>query len=135
MIVTGRHLPRRMFLKGMGAAIALPALDAMTPALAARGLRAAPAPLRLAFTYAPNGVTMADWTPSAAGTRFEYSRILKPLESFALKPTARRLFAPFLFSQLRFPLDHPFAMMLSAGPADSLSVNDDGNGYVGEPRL
>jgi hypothetical protein len=63
------------------------------------------------------------------------SRILKPLESFALKPTARRLFAPFLFSQLRFPLDHPFAMMLSAGPADSLSVNDDGNGYVGEPRL
>ena len=35
MIVTGRHLPRRTFLKGMGAAIALPALDAMTPAFAA----------------------------------------------------------------------------------------------------
>jgi hypothetical protein len=86
MIVTGRHLPRRMFLKGMGAAIALPALDAMTPAFAsataARGFGGTAAPLRLAFTYAPNGVTMADWTPSAAGTSFEYPRILKPLEAF-----------------------------------------------------
>jgi hypothetical protein len=87
MIVTGRHLPRRMFLKGMGAAIALPALDAMTPAFASAAGRAEAfggggAPLRLAFTYAPNGVTMADWTPSAAGTGFEYSRILKPLEAF-----------------------------------------------------
>jgi hypothetical protein len=83
MIVTRRHLPRRMFLKGMGAAIALPALDAMTPALsAASRTRAATSPLRLAFTYAPNGVTMADWTPAAAGTGFEYSRILKPLEAF-----------------------------------------------------
>ena len=83
MIVTGRHLPRRMFLKGMGAVIALPALDAMTPALAAasRG-RVATSPLRLAFTYAPNGVTMADWTPSVVGTGFEYTRILKPLEAF-----------------------------------------------------
>ena len=89
MIVTGRHLPRRMFLKGMGAAIALPTLDAMTPAFAsasaasaARGFGGTSAPLRLAFTYAPNGVTMADWTPSAAGTGFEYSRILKPLQPF-----------------------------------------------------
>jgi uncharacterized protein DUF1552 len=86
MIVTGRHLPRRMFLRGMGAAIALPALDAMTPAFAsaspASGFGGTSAGLRLAFTYAPNGVTMADWTPSAAGTGFEYSRILKPLESF-----------------------------------------------------
>jgi hypothetical protein len=81
MILTRRHLQRRTFLKGMGAMIALPALDAMTPALAARS-RSGPAPLRLAFTYAPNGVTMADWTPKAAGTAFEYSRILKPLEAF-----------------------------------------------------
>ena len=81
MILTRRHLHRRTFLKGMGAAIALPALDAMTPALAARS-RTGPAPLRLAFTYAPNGVTMADWTPKAAGAGFEYSRILKPLEAF-----------------------------------------------------
>jgi hypothetical protein len=86
MIVTRRHLPRRLFLKGMGAAIALPALDAMTPAFAARvsaaGRSGAASPLRLAFVYVPNGVTMADWTPKAAGADFEYSRILKPLEAF-----------------------------------------------------
>jgi len=91
MIVTRRHLPRRTFLKGMGAVIALPALDAMTPAFAARGFgeagaaasaRSGAAPLRLAFTYVPNGVTMADWTPKGEGAEFAYSRILKPLEPF-----------------------------------------------------
>src|SRR5258708_8239870 len=81
MIVTRRHLPRRTFLKGMGAVIALPALDAMTPAFAATA-RASSAPVRLAFMYVPNGVTMADWTPRAAGAGFEFSRILKPLAPF-----------------------------------------------------
>lgn len=81
MIITRRHLPRRAFLKGMGAAIALPMLDAMTPAFAApAGLRQ-PA-LRLGFTYVPNGVTMADWTPKGEGLGFELSRVLKPLERF-----------------------------------------------------
>src|SRR5688572_4523912 len=80
MIVTRRHLPRRTFLKGMGAAIALPVLDAMHPALA-RAARSK-APLRLGFTYVPNGVSMIDWMPKSEGAGFEYSRILKPLESF-----------------------------------------------------
>lgn len=83
MIVTRRHLSRRTLLKGMGAVIALPALDAMTPAFAATRpstSSAGAAPLRLAFTYVPNGITMADWTPSAAGSQFEFPRILKPLE-------------------------------------------------------
>jgi hypothetical protein len=87
MIVTRRHLPRRTFLKGMGAVIALPALDAMTPAFAASGAltasaRAGSAPLRMAFMYVPNGVTMADWTPKAEGAEFAFTRILKPLEPF-----------------------------------------------------
>jgi hypothetical protein len=86
MIVTGRHLPRRTFLKGLGAAIALPYLDAMSPALA-RSASAADAASarqaqRLIFTYIPNGVTMEAWTPAAAGSTFEYTRILKPLEAF-----------------------------------------------------
>ena len=51
MIVTRKHLPRRTFLKGMGAVVALPMLDAMTPAFAAR--RAPRPPVRLAFTYVP----------------------------------------------------------------------------------
>jgi hypothetical protein len=80
MIVTRKHLPRRTFLKGMGAVVALPMLDAMTPAFAAPAMRTAP--LRLGFTYVPNGITMVDWTPKAAGRAFEYTRVLKPLEKF-----------------------------------------------------
>ena len=87
MIVTGRHLPRRTFLKGLGAAVALPYLDAMTPAFAAGapdGASAATArqAQRIIFTYIPNGVTMEAWTPAAPGSAFEYTRILKPLEPF-----------------------------------------------------
>jgi hypothetical protein len=80
MIITRKHLPRRTFLKGLGATIALPMLDAMRPALAAGA--ALEAPTRLAFVYVPNGVTLADWTPAAAGRSFAFSRILKPLEPF-----------------------------------------------------
>jgi hypothetical protein len=91
MIATGRHLPRRTFLRGMGAVIALPALDAMTPAFAsgfgsgsgAGSAQAAGAGrvTRLAFTYVPNGITMADWTPAAEGAGFALPRILAPLAS------------------------------------------------------
>jgi hypothetical protein len=80
MIVSGRHLPRRMFLKGLGAAIALPALDAMTPAFAAPAAKASP--MRLAFTYVPNGVTLPDWTPGDTGPGFTCSRILAPLATY-----------------------------------------------------
>jgi hypothetical protein len=77
MIITGTHLPRRTFLRGLGASIALPMLDAMTPALA----KAAPAggPKRLVFTYVPNGVSMTGWTPTGTGAGFELSTVLKPL--------------------------------------------------------
>ena len=76
MIITRKHLARRTFLRGMGAAIALPWLDAMRPAFAA-----SPSPAtRLAFVYVPNGVIMQAWRPPAPGANFEFSRILKPLE-------------------------------------------------------
>ena len=81
MIVMRQHLPRRMFLKGMGATIALPILDAMTPAFAAP-LRAGSRPTRLAFTYVPNGITMPEWTPLGDGAAFQFSRVMKPLEKF-----------------------------------------------------
>jgi hypothetical protein len=80
MIVTRRHVPRRTFLKGIGVSVALPVLDAMTPAFAGAGV--ASSARRLAFIYVPNGVTMADWTPKGEGAAFEYSRILKPIEAF-----------------------------------------------------
>jgi hypothetical protein len=80
MIITGKHLSRRTILRGMGAMVALPALDAMTPALAAAaGRKAVAPPLRLAFAYVPNGVTMEAWTPAAEGANWELTRILKPL--------------------------------------------------------
>src|SRR5262249_17439179 len=79
MIITNKHLSRRTVLKGMGASLALPMLDAMTPALAAASPKP---PVRLAFVYVPNGIVMEDWTPKAVGREFELTRILKPLEAF-----------------------------------------------------
>jgi len=58
--------------------VALPMLDAMTPAFASAPER----PLRLAFAYVPNGVIQADWTPKGTGREFELPRILKSLEPF-----------------------------------------------------
>lgn len=73
------QIPRRTFLKGVGTAMALPLLEAMTPS---KLLAAAPPrhPLRMAFIYVPNGMNMADWTPGAEGTDFELPSILQPLK-------------------------------------------------------
>ncbi len=74
--ITKRALPRRTFLRGMGAAVALPMLDAMAPALSA----ATAAPPRLGFVYVSNGVIQEQWNPAATGKGFEFTPILKPLE-------------------------------------------------------
>jgi len=83
VIVTKRALPRRTFLKGAGAAIGLPLLDAMVPAFAAD----APTAKRIGFIYLPNGVaknyTGIDyWTPKAKGKLGELSTILAPLAPY-----------------------------------------------------
>ncbi len=78
--MSGRYLNRRLFLRGAGAAIALPYLDAMRPAFAAPSRLAREAPRRLAFVYIPNGVIQEAWTPATAGSSYEFTRILKPLE-------------------------------------------------------
>ena len=79
-------IPRRTFLKGIGTAIALPALEAMAPSLKALAALESSAgtrfPKRMAFLYIPNGANMADWTPKEAGTKFEWPYILEPLKSF-----------------------------------------------------
>ena len=85
MIITKRSLPRRTFLRGVGATVALPWLDAMVPALSALSAttRAAAAPARrLAFVYIPNGAYHAAWTPEGTGAGFEFSPSLRPLEPF-----------------------------------------------------
>lgn len=75
-------LSRRTVLKGIGAAIALPWLEAMGPVAswAAPAKGTAPAPNRMAFLYVPNGKNMVDWTPTKDGPGFELTPILKPLE-------------------------------------------------------
>lgn len=83
MIVTGKHLSRRSFLRGAGAVIGLPLLDAMVPALAWAGPANRQPPLRLGFVYVPNGMVMANWTPATQGTNFAFTPILKPLEPFS----------------------------------------------------
>lgn len=79
--VTRNTLSRRTLLRGLGAAIALPMLDAMTPALAAIGPIRKP-PVRLVFVYVPNGIIMKDWTPKGMGKDYEITRILNPLKAY-----------------------------------------------------
>jgi hypothetical protein len=77
MFVTRKSLKRRTFLRGIGATVALPLLDAMVPALSAASLKPTP---RLGFIYIANGVIQDQWIPSTVGRSFELSPILKALE-------------------------------------------------------
>lgn len=79
--LTGKHLHRRALLKGVGAAIALPLLDAMHPALAAPTKTPGTA-RRVGVVYVPNGIIMKDWKLAETGRDFAFTRILKPLEPF-----------------------------------------------------
>jgi hypothetical protein len=80
--VASKSVPRRTVLRGLGAAVALPLLDAMVPAFAPR-LRAAGRPAHRFLTfYVPNGMAMEYWTPKGEGAAFELSSILEPLTPF-----------------------------------------------------
>ncbi len=83
MILTKKALDRRTFLRGVGtAALALPLLDSMIPALSATRLTAAKPAIRLGFVYVPNGIIQKDWVPKAIGTGFEFMPTMKSLEPF-----------------------------------------------------
>ena len=82
MFITKISLPRRTFLRGMGATVALPFLEAMRPAFAARAGFSGPTPKRFGAIYVPHGATLDQWVPRSAGTGFEFTPILKPLEPF-----------------------------------------------------
>lgn len=80
MIISKLALPRRTFLRGVGATLALPFLDAMVPALSAQ---AAVKPVtRLGFVYVPNGIQLVNWIPSIEGVNFDLKPILAPLAPF-----------------------------------------------------
>ncbi|HEY6259301.1 MAG TPA: DUF1552 domain-containing protein [Xanthobacteraceae bacterium] len=80
MVVTRKSIPRRAFLRGTGAVLALPVLDAMTPAFAVDKA----APIRMQFVEVPNGIMNlnSEWTPKVEGADFELSPTLQPLASF-----------------------------------------------------
>jgi hypothetical protein len=80
MIVMRKALSRRTVLKGLGAAVSLPFLDAMVPAFA-KSAFAGEAPVRLAWFYLPNGIDMRGWTPPAEGALGALPPILAPFES------------------------------------------------------
>src|SRR5882724_6367708 len=76
--MTGKSLPRRTVLRGLGSTLALPFLDAMAPSL-----RAAAKPVhRFQTFYVPNGMAMEYWSPKGEGSSFELSPILEPLAPY-----------------------------------------------------
>jgi hypothetical protein len=89
MIITNKALPRRTFLRGVGATMALPLLDSMFPAMSAARAAARPA-VRLGYVYTPNGIIGCSeksprkflWTPTATGANFEFSPTMKALEPY-----------------------------------------------------
>jgi len=80
MFLSRKHLSRREVLKGAGATIALPLLDAMIPARTALAQTAAASSPRLGFVYFPHGALQDEWTPTRTGRDFDFPFILKPLE-------------------------------------------------------
>lgn len=76
-IIRKRALPRRTFLRAAGACLALPPLEAMTPALSGSGPEA---PRRYVFVFYPNGVKLDDWRPQRTGRNFVLPRTLRPLQ-------------------------------------------------------
>jgi len=82
MFIFRKRLSRRTFLRGTGAVVALPFLDAMAPAQTPVRRTAAAPKTRFAGFYVPHGATMDKWTPATQGTGFEFTEILKPIEPF-----------------------------------------------------
>ena len=88
MNMLNHPLPRRTFLRGLGATLALPMLESMTPKVSAIG--ASTPPIRLGYVYTPNGIIGACdksprpfmWTPKTVGANFEFSPTMKALEPF-----------------------------------------------------
>ena len=77
------RLSRRTLLRGIGTTVALPFLDAMNPAFSAAPSRLGnQIPVRMAFSYVPNGIIMEDWTPAAAGALNALPSILEPISEF-----------------------------------------------------
>jgi len=78
--ITKKHVSRRMVLRGVGAALALPLLDSMVPAQTPLSQTAAVPPTRFTGIFVPHGMAPGYWVPEKVGTGFEFTPIMKPLE-------------------------------------------------------
>jgi len=84
MTTKSNTISRRTVLRGLGATMALPWMEAMgqaAPAAAMTGQSTAAAPLRMAFVFTPNGVHYPSWKPTGTGEAYQLSQTLKPLEN------------------------------------------------------
>ena len=82
MMIFKKAIPRRTFLRGAGATLALPLLDGMMPAFARAAETGAKPPLRFSVVFVPNGRIMNSWTPLQEGAGFAMSPTLEPLAPF-----------------------------------------------------
>src|SRR5262245_41871205 len=82
MMIFQKAIPRRTFLRGLGASLALPLLDGMIPAFAATNDATANTAARIAYIHGGNGRIMKNWTPAAEGTAFEMPPTLVPLSPY-----------------------------------------------------
>jgi hypothetical protein len=82
MFITKASLSRRTVLRGLGATLSLPLLEAMVPAMTATARTAAAPTKRFGAVFVPMGERPSHWTPATTGVDFEFSPILKPIESF-----------------------------------------------------
>jgi hypothetical protein len=82
MFITKSSVSRRTVLRGIGATLSLPLLDAMVPALTPMALTAATPTKRFGAIFVPMGERPSHWTPPTSGSGFEFSPILKPIEKY-----------------------------------------------------
>jgi hypothetical protein len=82
MFISRKALPRRTVLRGLGAAVALPFLEAMVPAMTASAKTVANPPKRFGAVFVPLGERPGYWKPDTVGSDFEFTPILKPIEKF-----------------------------------------------------
>ena len=82
MFITKASLSRRTVLRGLGATLSLPLLEAMVPAMTSTVKTAAAPTKRFGAIFVPMGERPSHWTPTTTGVNFEFSPILKPIESF-----------------------------------------------------
>lgn len=81
MFITKKYLSRRALLRGAGASLALPWLDAMIPAMANTNIMPESKAPHMGFIYFPHGAVMENWTPTQTGNQFELPPILSPLNN------------------------------------------------------